>query len=215
MIDLFTMMSKLYGVVVCVVWLCGCAGLFASKDSPAGTEALKASAELIQVPAAVEAHVLGPGDVFEVRVFNEPELSGKYQVSNSGSINFPLVGKLSVAELDGSEVAERLRGHLLQFLTSPQVSVFITEFKSKKIYVLGKVKRPGTFAFEDGMNIIQAITIAGGFDPLASKNGTSISRLVKGKNLRFVARVEDIGNGEAPNINLRPGDIVYVPESLF
>ena len=189
----------------------GCALPFSSV----GNEALAPSADLLSVPAGVKGHFLGPGDVFEITVFNEPELSAKYQVSNAGTINFPLLGRVSVLNLDSAQVAEKMTELLGRFLVKPQVSVFIVEFNSKKIYVLGKVKRPGTFAFEEGMNIIQAITIAGGFEPFAAKNSTSLSRAIEGKNVRFTVRVEDIGNGAAPNINLRPGDIVYVPESLF
>lgn len=120
----------------------------------------------------VPASTLGVGDVFEVRVFSEPELSGTYRIDSDGSIAMPLAGRVDVAGLTPNAISVALESLLASYLKSPQVSVFVTEFNSKKIYVLGEVKSPGTFVYETGMTVVQAITLAGGFDSLAEKNGT-------------------------------------------
>ena len=159
---------------------------------------------------------LGPGDVFEVKVFQEKDLSGVYRVSSAGKINFPLIGYVDVAGLTPSEVANKLAALLEKdYLRNPQVDVFVKEYNSKKIYVFGQVKKPGTFKYENGMTIVQAITLAGGFTPLAAPNKTSVTRILDGKEVRFTLAVEKIGEGAAKNFPLLPGDIIFVPESLF
>ena len=158
---------------------------------------------------------LGPGDIFEVRVYQEKDLSNIYRVSHSGAINFPLIGNLTVNKLTSSALTQILTDRLKEYLKNPQVSVFVKEFQSKKIYVFGQVRKPGTFSYEEGMSIIQAITLAGGLQPLADPNKTYVNRVIKGLEQRIKVAVRDIGKGEAPNLYLKPGDIIYVPESMF
>jgi len=159
---------------------------------------------------------LGAGDLFEVRVFQEPELSGIYQVGPQGDIVFPLCRKVVVGGLTANAAAEALRTCLADgYLRNPQVSVLVKEYNSKKIFVFGEVQKPGTFLFEDGMSVVQAITLAGGFTRNASQNSTSVTRHVAGDEVKVKVNVQDIALGKAPNVLLEPGDIVYVPESLF
>ena len=164
----------------------------------------------------LSASTLGPGDLFEVRVFQEPELSGAYQVGPQGDIIFPLCKRVLVGGLTANGAAERLRACLADgFMRNPQVSVLVKEYNSKKVFVFGEVQKPGTFLFEDGMSVVQAITLAGGFSRNASQNSTSVTRRVNGQEVKVKVSVQDIALGKAPNFTLEPGDIVYVPESLF
>ena len=100
-------------------------------------------------------------------------------------------------------------------MRDPQVSVLVKEYNSKKVFVFGEVQKPGTFIFEDGMSIVQAVTIAGGFTKTAARNSTSVTRHIRGQEVKVKVNVQDIALGKAPNFTLEPGDIVYVPESLF
>jgi protein involved in polysaccharide export with SLBB domain len=162
------------------------------------------------------AATLGPGDVFEVRVFQEPELSGVFQVGPQGDIIFPLCKRVVVGGLTANGAAEKLRTCLSEgFMRNPQVSVLVKEYNSKKVFVFGEVQKPGTFPFEDGMSIVQAVTLAGGFTRNAAQNSTSITRRVNGQEVKVKVNVQDIALGKAPNVTLEPGDIVYVPESMF
>jgi polysaccharide export outer membrane protein len=162
------------------------------------------------------ATALGPGDVFEVRVYGEPELSGVYRVGPKGEIAFPLCRKVRVGGLTASETAEKVHACLADgFIRDAQVTVIVKEYNSKKVFVFGEVQKPGTFVFEDGMTIVQAVTLAGGFTKGASQNGTSVTRLVEGQEVRVKVPVQDIALGKATNFVLRPGDIVFVPESIF
>lgn len=159
---------------------------------------------------------LGPGDVFTVDVFGEKELSGKYRVSASGQVDYPLVGAVKVGGLTPTEVAALLSRKLAAgYLREPHVSVFVDAYNSKKISVFGQVRKPGTFAYLNNMSIIEAITLAGGFTPLASKNDITVTRNEGGKSRRFKLQVKDIGEGRAQNYLLRPGDVVFVPERVF
>lgn len=164
----------------------------------------------------LSAATLGPGDVFEARVFQEPELSGFYQVGPQGDVVFPLCQRVVVGGLTANGAAERIRACLAGgFIRNPQVSVLIKEFNSKKVFVFGEVQKPGTFPFEDGMSIVQAVTLAGGFTRNAAQNSTSITRRVNGQEVKVKVNVQDIALGKAPNVTLEPGDIVFVPESMF
>ncbi|MGK0358930.1 MAG: protein involved in polysaccharide export with SLBB domain, partial [Bradymonadia bacterium] len=109
-----------------------------------------------------------------------------------------------------TELTQRLKDG---FIRDPQVSVLIKEFNSKKVVVVGNVREPGTFRFEDDMTIVQAISLAGGLTQLAEKNGLVLTRVIDGNEKKFVVPFESIGLGRAPNVILQPGDIVFVPES--
>jgi protein involved in polysaccharide export with SLBB domain len=167
------------------------------------------------VAALAPQTALGAGDVFEVKVFGDPELSGIYRVASDGTVRFALIGNVAVAGLTTSQASEAIQEKLARYLVHPDVSIFVKEFNSKKIYVFGQVQRPGTFPYEDGMNIIQAITLAGGFDKLANKNTAYVTRRVEGREQRLEVSIHDIREGKAPNYRLEPGDIVFVAETLF
>lgn len=159
--------------------------------------------------------LLGPGDIFEVRVYGEKELSGIYRVSVEGTIDFPLVGRIRVESVTAADLSEIVAAELERYVKAPNVSIFVKEYNSQKIYVFGQVQRPGTFKYETGMNIVQAITLAGGFGRMADQSGAFVTRIIDGREQRLKVSVEDIGEGRSPNLELEPGDIVYVPEALF
>jgi protein involved in polysaccharide export with SLBB domain len=91
----------------------------------------------------------------------------------------------------------------------------VREYNSKKVFVFGEVQKPGTFPFEGDMSIVQVITLAGGFTKQAARNNTNVTRIVDGQEQKIRVPVEDIGVGRERNFLLRPGDIVFVPESFF
>jgi protein involved in polysaccharide export with SLBB domain len=169
----------------------------------------------IQVPQ--EDTTLGPGDVFEVRVFGEKDLSAKYQVGPDGSIRFPFLGLLDVGGKDADEVANEIRSRLVEgkFMVDPHVSVFVEQSNSKRLSVLGAVARPGTFPIVPGMTVVQAVSNAGGFTPLASKDDTVVTRRINGKLERYRILVSEVTRGNADDFPLRAGDIVFVPERVF
>lgn len=185
--------------------------LFFSKNEPAPNPP-----QFIDLSTIGGSTTLGAGDIFEVKVYGEPDLSGIFRVSSDGFVNFPLIGKIKVEGLPAIKVEEIIITKLKDgYLRDPQVSVFIKEYNSKKIFVFGEVQKPGTFIYDDNMTIIQAITLAGGFTKLADKNKVCVTRIENNQEKRIYLPVEDIGKGKEKNFFLRPGDIIFVPESFF
>lgn len=180
-----------------------------------GCAARGASAPPPAVP--VDDTTLGTGDVFDVRVYGEPELSGRYRVAQDGTIDFPLVGRLSVAEREPTEVVDALQAALLegQFLRAPQVSVMVVEYNSKKITVMGAVSSSGQYPLTAGLTLVQAISLAGGFNALANPGQTTVTRRVEGELKRFRVDADAASRGRAADFVLRAGDIVFVPERAF
>lgn len=167
--------------------------------------------------ADIQSHQLGPGDVLEITVYGEKDLSGYYQVSPAGNIMFPLVGKINVSDMDNVALAKFVSEKLADgYIVNPQVSVFVKEFKSKKVFVLGQVKKAGSFSMVTGMNIVEAIALAGGFTDLADMGNIIVTRKdVSGKELRLNIDLSEIIKGHVDNLYLKSGDIIFVPERLF
>ena len=159
---------------------------------------------------------LGVDDVFEVRVYGEADLSNVYRVTPDGSIGFPLIGKVQVVGRAPAAVAREIETRLgKKYLQNPQVTIFVREYKSRRFSVYGQVQRPGTFAYEEGTTIIEAIAMAGGFTPMAAENDVQVSRAERGRDVTLKVRVVDVREGKAPAIRIKPGDKVFVPERFF
>ena len=170
----------------------------------------------MDVRSAIQAASLGPGDEFDVRVYEETALSGSHVVSPTGQIDFPLVGTVTVEGLVASQVAALLRQRLAQgFLKHPYVTVQVKQLSSKKIFVLGEVKNPGRFGFTDNMTIVEAVTLAGGFASLAERNYAIVTRIEPTGERRIPVPVDKIMQGLAANFMVQPGDIIYVPETIL
>lgn len=194
-------------VAAALVAVVGCA-------TPA--ERLAAPVAVTPRPQVASEEALGPGDVLEVKVFREPDLSGTFSVGGTGIVDFPLVGPVDVEGKSPDAIASELRRRLSDgYLMDPHVSVFIKEHMSQKVHVLGEVQKSGSFSYTSGMSIIEAITTAGGFTKLAATNRVKVTRSQGTQEKTFEVQAGDIGSGNAPNFMLEPGDIVYVPEAIF
>ena len=160
---------------------------------------------------------LGAGDVFDVRVYGEEELSATYQVARDGTIDFPLVGSVHVAGLEPPMIAEKIAELLREreLLIDPQVSILVQEYNSKRISVMGAVGRPGTFPYQPGLTVTEAISLAGGFTNLANRNETIITRTIDGERHRHELPAGRMVEGRAQDVPLRPGDVLFIPERVF
>ena len=177
----------------------------------------KPAATRLPTAPPVEDSSLGPGDVFEVRVYGEKDLTGEYQVAGDGTVQYPFIGTLAVSGKDTSQVAEMITDSLVKggYMREPHVSVFVQASNSKRVSVLGAVSKPGTLPIVPGMTVVYAVSQAGGFTPLASKDDTVITRRVGGKLERYRVELSRITRGDADDFPLRAGDIVFVPERVF
>lgn len=166
-------------------------------------------------PPPPENNSLGVGDIFQVRVFNEADLSQDYRIAPDGTIDFPYLGRMRVAGLEPSQVADRIQGELRtrRILTAPQVSVYVREVSSRRIDVVGQVARPGSLTFTPSMTVVQAISGAGGFTALANRDQVILTRTYAGTRRTFTIPVQSIIEGRFANVVLAPGDVVNVPEN--
>ena len=210
--------NRLYSLghqkIVCI-WLIVTVLVSACSSVPTPTLPPKLpSAEELKTTRS--ANVLGPGDIIEVRVYREPELSGLYHVGPNGTFNFPLIGEVKATAGGAYELTKEITHRLKQeYLRDPQVTVLIKETRSKKVFVLGMVKKPGSFVFDAQMTVVQAIALAGGLQPLASRELVLIRETDQGTDQKFRIPFKEISQGKAPNSPLEPGDILFVPESWY
>lgn len=164
----------------------------------------------------LEDTTLGPGDLFEVRVFQQEQMTGTYSASPEGTISFPLIGTVEVTGKTPAMIETEIRDRLADgYIKSPQVSVLVKEYKSKKISVFGQVRNPGTLAFAEGMTIVEAVSRAGGFTQMARKNAVTVTRTSGDRKETFTVPVETIAKGGADQFFMRPGDTVFVPERFY
>lgn len=157
---------------------------------------------------------LGPDDVFEVRVYGEPELTGTYRVSAEGAIDVPLIGRQMVRGQTTAQVADALTERLKAFLKAPQVTVFLKEVHSKKIVLIGQVRSPGTINYVEGMTLEQAVSMVGGLTPMAARERVRVNRVAGGKAETLILNFKAISEG-AQTFFLQPGDTISVDERLF
>ncbi len=199
-------------VVPMLLAVCFIAGLSGCRHpSSGGGLAPEAPVEAISSGSTLAAN-----DLLEVRVSQETDLSGVYRLDTSGSIDFPLCGKVVVGGSTAAQAAEAINTCLKNgFVRRPQVSAWVKEFNSKKVFVFGEVSKPGSFVYEEGMTIIHAISQAGGLTRSAAKNSVNVTRVVDGKEVKLPVKVEDIVIGRERNFHLVPGDIIFVPESFL
>jgi polysaccharide export outer membrane protein len=176
-----------------------------------GYEQLNAS-----IDDQLKAVGLGAGDIFALKVYGEKELSGDHQVSSEGTVDIPLIGRLAVTGKTPSEIATAIEKLFQEgYLREPYVSVYVKEYNSKKIFVLGMVRKPGTFPYQGGMNVVEAVTLAGGFTETANANFVVVTRKKDGAEIRIPVPVEQISKGLAANLELQAGDIVFIPDRLL
>jgi protein involved in polysaccharide export with SLBB domain len=196
---------------ICLIFWAGTA-MPSCKPTPVPISAIGSASD-----SELPDNTLGPNDVFDVRVYGEAELSYTFRVASDGTIDYPLLGTITVGGMSPTEVACVLEKDLKEkdYIKNPQVSVFVRESKSKKVSVVGEVQREVTFPYEEGMSIVEAISIAGGFAPTARENDTTVTRIVNGKKKLFHIPVKSISEGRSQNFILQPGDIIFVPARVF
>jgi len=153
-------------------------------------------------PASTDYH-LGPGDEVDVVVFGDTSLSGKHQLDGNGAFTFPLIGTVRAGGQTSKELAATLRTQLAEYMRDPNVSVEILNYRP--FYIVGEVRQPGSYPYVDGMNVINAVAIAGGFSYRAKKDEFVIQR--KGDESAEVAA------NQATSV--LPGDVVVVSERFF
>ncbi len=191
---------------------------------PAAAEASTATGE--PVPATVarspqrfdedlEAYLIGPRDLLEIKVFEVDELSSKARVNRRGSITLPLIGAIKVQGRNVTEVEALIEEALArEYLQDPHVAVFIEEFASQRFTVEGFVKKPGVFNMQGQTTLIQAIATAGGVSEIADTEQVFVFRNPYGTQREVLEfNLNEIHDGKQPDPLLQGTDIVVVDSS--
>lgn len=158
-------------------------------------------------------YYISPEDVLSISVWREDELQSKQTVRPDGGITFPLIGDIQAAGLTTDQLREAVRAKIATYVPDAVVSVTVLSASGLKVFVTGKVNKPGQFLVGRYVDVLQAITMAGGLTPFAnSKDIKILRRTDKGDQIfKFNYNQVEQGKSLAQNIVLRPGDTVIVP----
>ena len=164
------------------------------------------------IPVEPGYHV-GAEDVLQVSVWKDEQLTREVVVRPDGMFSFPLVGDIPAEDRTVEEIRAEIVKRLTKYIPNPNVSVAVTKVMSYKVYVVGRVNKPGEYLIGHYTDVLQALSLAGGLTPFAAENDIKIIRRVRGQQQVFPFRYGDVrkGNDLEQNIILKRGDVVMVP----
>ena len=172
-----------------------------------------AASPAVHAQATSSAYMVKPGDVLEISVWKEPDLQRQVLVRPDGAFSFPLVGEVDARNKSVADLNRIVGERVSKYISDAVVTIAVQEIKGNKIFVLGQVNRPGEFIVNPSVNIMQALSMAGGMTPFAATNDIIVLR-GQGKAQNAMAfRYNDVVRGRSldTNIELMSGDIVVVP----
>lgn len=156
---------------------------------------------------------LGAEDVLMVSVWKDEQLTREVVVRPDGMFSFPLVGDVRALDRTVEEIRADLVARLTKYIPNANVSVAVTKVMSYKIYVMGRVNKPGEYLIGHYTDVLQALSLAGGLTPFAAENDIKVMRRVDGEQRSIPFRYGDVRKGKdlEQNIVLQRGDVVMVP----
>jgi polysaccharide export outer membrane protein len=164
--------------------------------------------------AASRSYTVKPGDVLQVSVWKEPELQGPVLVQPDGRFSFPLAGQIDARGKTVVQLQQEITQRLAHYITDPVVTVSITQINGDKVYVIGQVQKPGFFVVNPQVDVMQALSMAGGTTPFAALGSIKIlRRSADGQQVALPFDYNAVVHGHdlSQNIILRAGDVVVVP----
>jgi polysaccharide export outer membrane protein len=172
-----------------------------------------------RLPEPIVNQQVGPGDVVEVVIVGEDKLPKEFEIGPDGTLAFPYINDpVKIAGLEPRAIATQIRDALVasKFLLDPQVQVKVKAYNSKKIQIIGQVAKQGPMPYQDGMTLVQAISAAGWFTPLADTNHVEIIRqMAQGGAVNAIVSVDAITDNARADIKLQQGDTIKVDQRLF
>jgi polysaccharide export outer membrane protein len=181
---------------------------------PGGQPVAQATAEPGTAPQITPDYRIAAEDVLDIAVWREPDLARKVVVRPDGGFSFPLVGDVQAAGLTPAELEATLRTRLATFIPDAVVTVSVQELRGLRIYVTGKVRSPGQYQVGRYVDVLQAVTLAGGFTPFANTRKVQIIRRdAQGRETIFRFNYNEVQKGRnlAQNIQLQADDVVLIP----
>jgi polysaccharide biosynthesis/export protein len=190
-----------------------------TQQAGGAPESGKVAAEVKAISAVStpgsSSYKIGPQDVLDISVFKAPELSKVVQVSESGTINLPLVGEIVTVGRTPREVEKELTKLLgAKYLQKPQVTVFVKEYNSQRVTIEGAVKKPGVFPIQGSMSLLQAVAMAQGMDAI-SDDTIVVFRTTGGKRAAARFDISEIREGASTDPQLQAGDIIVAGSSAL
>jgi polysaccharide biosynthesis/export protein len=176
--------------------------------------AVIAPSRMVAAAEVEPAYQLHEGDTMTISVWKDAALQKKVVVLPDGSITFPLVGSIEVVGLTATEVEEAITQKLTKYIADPVVTVEITGIEGNRAFVIGKVIHPGPIIINGRITVLQAISIAGGFDKFADENNVKVIRHgADNTTLIYPVNYNGIlsGTDVSTNIYLQAGDTIVVP----
>jgi polysaccharide biosynthesis/export protein len=179
----------------------------------AGWIVWSAMCSLTAQAAMDDNYVLRAGDVVNVTVWGVPELDRALLIRPDGGVSFPFASNLQAAGQTVAQLTKAITAKLKQYISDPVVTVALQENFGNKIYVTGRVVRPGVYQINQDVDVLQAIALAGGLTPFADRDDIKILRREKGVERAIPFNFKQVQRGERleQNIILHPGDTVLVP----
>ena len=164
-------------------------------------------------PLADPGYRLGAEDVILISVWKDEQLTREVVVRPDGAFSFPLVGDVQAENRTVEDIRADLVNRLTRYIPNPNVSVSVTKVLSYKVYVVGRVNKPGEYLIGHYTDVLQALSLAGGLTPFAAENDIKVIRRIKGRQLVFPIRYGDLRKGQdlEQNILLQRGDVLMVP----
>jgi polysaccharide biosynthesis/export protein len=158
-------------------------------------------------------YTIKPGDTINISVWKEPDLQGPVLVTPDGAFAFPLVGQVDARGKTVTEIQRVVTERLRQYISDPVVTVSVQGIDGNKVYVIGQVNKPGAFVVNPRVDVMQALSMAGGMTAFAALSNIIVLRRTGGEQqaLRFDYTDVVKGRNLAQNIELQSGDIVVVP----
>jgi polysaccharide export outer membrane protein len=188
-------------------------------ETVAAKESAAINAAMQQVVHAKTDYRVAPADLIGVTVYQEPDMSRKVRVNSNGAVSLPLIGSVKIGGMTLLDAQTTIETKLGKYLVSPQVSLFIEEYGNKAIFVMGEVQKPGSYAIpaESRLTVLEAISTAGGFTPVAAQDRTRVLRIINGASVSFDVNVRQITQSgqKDKDMILEPNDVVFVPQTFF
>lgn len=156
---------------------------------------------------------IGPEDLLEIFVWKEKDLQREVLVRPDGWLTFPLVGNVSAKGKTAQQLQDEIATRLRKYIPDPNVSISVKKVAGYKIFIIGKVNKPGEFVVGRYIDVIQALTLAGGLTPFASESNIKILRKENDKETVILFDYSDVRKGRQleQNIMLKSGDVIIVP----
>ena len=185
--------------------------LCSRRHHPAGNPTATGSSQVAGIDPAT--YHVGPEDVLEISVWREDTLKKEALVRPDGGISYPLIGEVRAAGRTVSEIREEITKRLDKFIPDAVVSVTILKTGSQRVYVIGKVTKPGEFPLGRYVDVLQALSMAGGLTPFADSNNIRVMRRDGDRQVVLPFEYGAVIRGQKleENIQLRTGDVVVVP----